>query len=187
MLGAHVNWWRLGDLLGLHPQAAYEKYGQHREGLRSPAEQHPELDTVLVTAGLAAEHNWGDEYGIDIEDLGIEHSLAADPTVAAMRQAAQLRGDDVWIAERLPGEYEGDRDADDDQVIKQWTTVVLGPDEQRRALFIEVGQAGVPPLMEAPARSGPNPAKRSLRSQAGGSGVSTPFRWRAGRASGTAS
>ncbi|WP_141722986.1 hypothetical protein [Micromonospora matsumotoense] len=29
----------------------------------------------------------------------------------------------------LPGEYEDECEADDDQVIKQWTTVVLGPDE----------------------------------------------------------
>lgn len=34
-------------------------------------------------------------------------------------------GDDIWIAVRLPGEYEGE----DRQVIKQWTTVVLGEDE----------------------------------------------------------
>ncbi|WP_141722987.1 hypothetical protein [Micromonospora matsumotoense] len=128
VLGADVNWWRLGDLLGLHPQAAYEQYGQHREGLRTPAEQHPEL-AVLVTAGLAAEHTWGDEYGIDIEDLGAEHSLFADPTVAAASQAAQLLGNDVWIAVRLPGAYEGEGEGDDDQAIKQWTTVVLGPDE----------------------------------------------------------
>jgi hypothetical protein len=67
----------------------------------SPAEQHPEL-AVLVTAGLAAEHDWNDEFGIDLEDLGSEHS---------------------------PGEYEGEAEADDGQVIKQWTTVVLGEDE----------------------------------------------------------
>src|SRR5262249_33303915 len=38
-------------------------------GVTAPAEQHPEL-AVLVTAGLATEHDWADEYGIDIEDLG---------------------------------------------------------------------------------------------------------------------
>jgi hypothetical protein len=128
VLAAGVNWWRLGDLMSLHPQAAYERFGPYRESVEAPAEQHPEL-AVLVTAGLAAEHNWADEFGIDIEDLGAEHSLFADPTVVALRQAAQLLGDDIWIAVRLPGEYEGEAEAADGEVIKQWTTVVLGEDE----------------------------------------------------------
>lgn len=125
MIAAGLNWWRLADLLWMHPQAVYECFGQ---GLTSPAEQQPEL-AVLVTAGLAAEHDWDDEFGIDLEDLGSDHSLFTDPTLTALRQAAKLLGDDVWIAVRLPGDYEGDGEADDEQVIKQWTTVVLGEDE----------------------------------------------------------
>jgi hypothetical protein len=61
-----------------------------------------------MSAGLAAEHGWADEFGIDIEDLGAEHSLFADPTVADLRRAAHLPGDDIWIAVRLPGQYEGE-------------------------------------------------------------------------------
>lgn len=66
---------------------------------------------------------------IDLENLGADHSLRADPTVSALRQAAQLLGDDVWIAVRPPGEHEGDGEADKGQVIKQRTTIVLGRDE----------------------------------------------------------
>jgi hypothetical protein len=128
MLAAGADWWQIGEHLDLHPQAAFEQYGAYRQGVAAPAEQRPGL-AVLVTAGLAAEHDWDDEFGIDLEDLGADHSLFADPTVTSVRAAAQLLGDDVWIAVRLPGEYEGDGEASDEQVIKQWTTVVLAEDE----------------------------------------------------------
>ena len=55
--------------------------------------------------------------------------LSADPTVARLREAARMLGDDIWIAVKLPGEFEGDDDLDDGTAIRRWTTVVLHPDE----------------------------------------------------------
>lgn len=57
---------------------------------------------MLITAGLPAEHDWHDQFGIELDDLGSEHSLRADPTVVALWRAAGLLGDDNWIAARLP-------------------------------------------------------------------------------------
>lgn len=128
-LAADADWWAIGEHLGVHPQAAYEQYRHVAEGLRAPAEQQPSL-AVVCTAGLAAEHDQDDEYGIDLDDLGDDHSLTGDPTVARLHAAATLLDDDVWIAVRLPGEYEGDDDLDDDEaVISRWTTVVTHSDE----------------------------------------------------------
>jgi hypothetical protein len=76
-LAAGTDWWRLGEQLPLHPQAAYEV----------PA------------------------------------------TVARIRAAAALLDDDVWIAVRLPGDYEGADELDDDVATSRWTSVVTHPDE----------------------------------------------------------
>lgn len=46
-----------------------------------------------------------------------------------LRAAAQLLGDDVWIAVTLPGEYDGDDDLNDDAAIRRWITVALYLDE----------------------------------------------------------
>ena len=51
------------------------------------------------------------------------HSLSTDPTVLQLRAAAQLLGDDIWIAVKLPGADEGDDDLDDDAAIRRWTPV----------------------------------------------------------------
>ena len=37
-LAAGTDWWTLSNLLGLHPQAAYERYRAAAEGLPSPAD-----------------------------------------------------------------------------------------------------------------------------------------------------
>jgi hypothetical protein len=84
---------------------------------------------VVCTAGLAAEHEMLGEHGIDLDDLDPQHSLTTDPTVARLRQAAAVLGDDIWITVKLPGEYDGDDDLDDDMAIRRWTTVALYPDE----------------------------------------------------------
>ncbi|MBT2233469.1 hypothetical protein [Nonomuraea sp. NEAU-A123] len=81
--------------LGLHPQAAYEQHPGAAEDLRPPALQRPQL-AVVCTAGLLAEH------GIDMADLGDDHSLTQDPTVARLRAAAELLDEDLWIAVRPP-------------------------------------------------------------------------------------
>lgn len=127
-LAAGANWWRLGEQLSLHPQAAYEQYRGVAEGLRPPAEQRPHL-AVVCTAGLLSEHDQDNDHGLDLDDLGDDHSLTQDPTVARIRAAAALLDDDVWIAVRLPGDYEGAGDLDDDAATSRWTSVVTHPDE----------------------------------------------------------
>jgi hypothetical protein len=125
---AGADWWQLGEQLSLHPQAAYEQHRGTAEGLRAPAEQRPQL-AVVCTAGLLDGHDQDDEYGVDLDDLGDDHSLTQDPTVARVRAAAELLGEDVWIAVRLPGDYEGADELDDGAAVKRWTTVVAHPDE----------------------------------------------------------
>ena len=56
-------------------------------------------------------------------------AFTADPTVARLRETAAMLGEDIWIAVKLPGEYEGDDDLDDGIAIRRSTTVVLHPDE----------------------------------------------------------
>jgi hypothetical protein len=46
-----------------------------------------------------------------------------------MRETAAMLGQDIWIAVKLPGEYQGDDDLEDGTAIRRWTTVVLHPDE----------------------------------------------------------
>jgi hypothetical protein len=127
-LAAGLDWWQIGELLTVHPQAAFDAYANLTDATRTPAQQHPHL-AVLCTAGLAAEHDMDTEHGIDLDDLDPQHSLTTDPTVRQLRAAAQLLGDDIWIAVKLPGEYDGDDDLDDDVAIRRWTTVALYPDE----------------------------------------------------------
>ena len=93
-----------------------------------PAEQQPHL-AVVCTAGLVAEHDLDDEYGVDLDDLGDDHSLTRDPTVVRLREAAALLDEDVWIAVRLPDDYEGADDLDDSAATSRWATVVAHPDE----------------------------------------------------------
>jgi len=56
-------------------------------------------------------------HSIDIAYLDSAHSLTADPTAARLREAARTLGEDIWIAVKLPGEYEGDDDLDDSAAI----------------------------------------------------------------------
>lgn len=127
-LAAGLDWWQIGELLTVHPQAAFDAYANLADATRTPAQQHPHL-AVICTAGLAAEHDMDTEHGIDLDGLDSQHSLTTDPTVVQLRAAGQLLGDDVWIAVKLPGEYDGDDDLDDDAAIRRWTTVALYPDE----------------------------------------------------------
>lgn len=127
-LAAGLDWWQIGDLLDLHPQAAFDTYAHLAGTARSPAQQRPHL-AVVCTAGLAVAHDMLGEHGIDLDDLDAQHSLTIDPAVVQLRAAAQLLGDDVWIAVKLPGAYDGDDDLDDGAAIRRWTTVVRHPDE----------------------------------------------------------
>jgi len=36
-----------------------------------------------------------------------------------------MLGQDIWIAVKLPGEYQGDDDLEDGIAIRRWTTAVL--------------------------------------------------------------
>lgn len=74
--------------------------------------------------------------------MGDPPRIGADPTVARLRDMATTLGQDIWIAVRLPGEYEGDDDLDEGTAIRRWTTVVLHPDELgwlREALALNAG------------------------------------------------
>lgn len=84
---------------------------------------------MVYTAGLLDAHDLDDESGIDLDDLGDDHSLTQDPTVVRLRAAAAALHEDAWIAVRLPGTYEGEDEIDDDAAISRWSTVVTHPDE----------------------------------------------------------
>ena len=127
-LAAGLDWWAIGELLVMHPQAAFGEYANLADGTVTPAAQRPAL-AVTCTAGLAALHDMESWYGIDIDDLDSRHSLGTDPTVARLRETAAMLGEDIWIAVKLPGEFEGDDDLEDGPAIRRWTTVVLHPDE----------------------------------------------------------
>lgn len=142
-LAAGLDWWQIGELLTLHPQAEFDAYANLADDTRTPAQQRPHL-AVVCTAGLVAEHDMDTDYGIDLDDLDPQHSLTTDPAVVRLRAAAQLLGDDIWITVKLPGEYDGDDDLDDDAVIRRWTTVALYPDELgwlREALALNAEEA----------------------------------------------
>ncbi|MFF5213573.1 hypothetical protein [Streptosporangium sp. NPDC000396] len=127
-LAAGLNWWALGEALAMHPQAAFEAYANLLEGTRTPAQQRPAL-AVVCTAGLVCAHDLDSDYGIDLDDLDPAHSLTTDPTVVRLRQAAKLLGEEVWIAVKLPGTYEGDDGLPEGAAARRWTSVALYPDE----------------------------------------------------------
>jgi hypothetical protein len=134
-LAAGLDWWRLGALLSMHPQAAFDAYANLLAGSITPARQHPAL-AVVCTAGLAELHDIDLHYGIDLEDLSLLHSLRLDPTVRWLHAAAKTLGEDIWIAVRLPGMHDSDNPPDDrsdalpdGMAIFQWTTVVVESDE----------------------------------------------------------
>jgi hypothetical protein len=80
----------------------------------------------VLTAGLDRAHDVLPEYGIDIDDLGPDHSVNADPGVVRIREAASLLGAGTWIMVTTPGGFEraeGDP-APGADAISQWTSVV---------------------------------------------------------------
>ena len=87
-LAGGLDWWGIGEVLAMHPQAAFEEYANLADGDRTPARQRPAV-AVTCTAGLASLHDLEPWHGIDIDDLDSGHSLSADPTVARLREAAK--------------------------------------------------------------------------------------------------
>jgi hypothetical protein len=86
----------------MHPQAAFEAYGRLADGRRqAPAAQRPGL-AIVITAGLDSEHDVLPEYGIDIDDLGPDHSVNADPGVVRIREAARAVGTRAWVTVTPP-------------------------------------------------------------------------------------
>ncbi|MGW6495573.1 hypothetical protein [Nonomuraea angiospora] len=83
-LAAGLDWWALGEVLAMHPQAAFEAYANLLEGTRTPARQRPAL-AVVCTAGLVCAHDMDSDYGVDLDDLDPAHSLTIDPTVVRLR------------------------------------------------------------------------------------------------------
>lgn len=127
-LAAGLDWWDVGELLGAHPQAAFEQYANLTDGTTTPARQRPAL-AVTCTAGLADVHDMEPCYGIDADDLDPGHSIRSEPTVARLRETAAMTGQDIWIAVKLAGEYQGDDYLENGTAIRRWTTVALHPDE----------------------------------------------------------
>jgi hypothetical protein len=79
-LAGGADWWAVADLLGTHPQQAFQTCAHLADHRTSPAGQRPDL-AVVLTAGLTAKHDMCSEYGIDIEDLSPDHSLHSEPGV----------------------------------------------------------------------------------------------------------
>ncbi|GAA3616233.1 hypothetical protein GCM10022419_121880 [Nonomuraea rosea] len=132
-LAAGLDWWALGEHLGPAPLACTHRpptssTAAPPKGLRTPAQQRPDL-AVVCTAGLLDAHDLDNESGIDLDDLGDDHSLTQDLSVVRLRTAAAAVGEDAWIAVRLPGTYEGEDEIDDNAAISRWSTVVTHPDE----------------------------------------------------------
>jgi hypothetical protein len=130
MLTGGTDWWQAGAALAMHSQAAFEAYGHLAYGRQAPAAQRPEL-AIVITAGTDSEHDVLPEYGIDIDDLGPDHSVNADPGVTRIRDAARVLGTSAWITVTMPGGFEGaegDPEPGGD-AISQWTSVVTGPEE----------------------------------------------------------
>jgi hypothetical protein len=130
MLAGGTDWWQAGEALAMHPQAAFEAYGRLADGRQAPAAQRPGL-AIVITAGLDSEHDVLPEYGIDIDDLGPDHSVNADPGVVRIREAARTVGTRAWITVTTPGGFEGAEGdpAPGEDAISQWTSVVTGPEE----------------------------------------------------------
>jgi hypothetical protein len=126
-LATQLDWWRIGDLLGVHPQGAYTEHGHTLDSLLPPAGQRPDL-AVIYTAGLAALHDLDPRFGIDLDDFGPDHPLTGDPTVTRLRAAAGLLGEDIWIAVTLPDD-DGEDEPDTAEAITQWTSVATGPQD----------------------------------------------------------
>jgi hypothetical protein len=130
MLAGGANWWRAGEALAMHPQAAFEAYGHLAGDVQAPAAQRPAL-AIVLTAGMDSEHEVLPEYGIDIDDLGPDHSVKADPGVVRIREAARATGTRAWITVTTPGGFEGaegDPEPGED-AISQWTSVVTSQEE----------------------------------------------------------
>lgn len=61
-LAGGLDWWAIGELLAMHPQAAFEEYANLADGTTTPAQQRPAL-AVVCTAGLAALHDMDPWHG----------------------------------------------------------------------------------------------------------------------------
>jgi hypothetical protein len=99
-LGAGADWWALGQVLDLHPQAAFDQYAYLREGTRAPVQQRPHL-AVLLTAGVIDVHQPCQVYGRDVDELAVP-GLAGEPRLQRIRAAAGLLGLRAWIRVTLP-------------------------------------------------------------------------------------
>lgn len=139
-LGAGADWWTLGQVLRLHPQAAFDQYANLREGVRSPVQQRPHL-AVLFTAGLVDVHRPCSGYGVDLDDLAVA-GLAAEPRVRQIRAAAALVGQRAWLRVALPGGRHTGEPIGGLDVISRWTSVCSDDVEMavlRDALTVKTG------------------------------------------------
>jgi hypothetical protein len=94
-MDAGADWWALGQVLRLHPQAAFDRYANLRESALTPVQQRPQL-AVLLTAGLVDVHRPCGVYGVDLDELS-SPGFDTEPGVRHIRAAATLLGQRVWI------------------------------------------------------------------------------------------
>lgn len=126
-LTAGEDWWGIGEALGLHPQAAYDQFGQAGDGTPhtpAPHQQRPDL-AIVVSAGRDDRHRCHDGYGAALARLDPDHSAHHDPTVRRLQAASAEVGIDVWIAVTLPALYTADGIDKNTpaEVLMQWTSV----------------------------------------------------------------
>src|SRR5258708_2079477 len=105
-LAEGLDWWDVGELLAMHPQAAFGQFANLADATDTPARQRPAL-AVTCTAGVAAVHDMEPWHGIDVEDLDDSHSLGADPTVAPLREPPRPLPPPPSTTVQLPGEDDG--------------------------------------------------------------------------------
>jgi hypothetical protein len=96
---------------------------------RPAAEQRPQL-AVVCTAGLLAEHGQDAEHGVDLDDLGDDHSLTQDPPWPAFARRPSCSTSSSGSRSGCPGDYEGADDLDDGAAVRRCTTIVTHPGQR---------------------------------------------------------
>ena len=138
-----LDWHDVGELLGMHPQAAFEQFANLADATDTPARQRPAL-AITCTAGLAAVHDM-ERSGTASTSRTWTTATASAPTPPwpGCGRPPRLLGQDIWITVKLPGEYEGDDDLDDGTVVRRGG-----------------GRRGPPPRRARVAARGPGPQRR---------------------------
>jgi hypothetical protein len=119
-LDAGADWWALGQVLGMHPQAAYDRYASLHQKSQAPVRQRPRL-AVVYTAGLVGTHLPYPEYGVDLEYPAVTAGIEPDPRAEEVRAAAEGAGHHAWIMLSPPARHATGVPLD---VLSRWTSVL---------------------------------------------------------------